>query len=36
MQSDYFYMRCAEGAEQSDPNLSGANYEYALAHSFAG
>jgi hypothetical protein len=36
MQSDYFDMCGAEGPEQSDPNLSGADYEYALAHSLAG
>jgi hypothetical protein len=36
MQSDDFDVRGAEGPEQSDPNLSGADYEYALAHSLAG
>jgi hypothetical protein len=36
MQPNHFDVRCAKGPEQSDPNLSGANYEYALAHSLAG
>ena len=36
MQSDDFNARGTEGPEQSDPNLSGANDENALAHSLAG
>jgi hypothetical protein len=36
VQPDYFDVRGTKGPEQSDPNLSGADYEYSLAHSLAG
>jgi hypothetical protein len=36
MQSNDFDASRTEGPEQSDTNLSGADYEYTLAHSLAG